>query len=266
MTARMSGCRPQPTAPDNGWRCRTQGKAPPARPCEFRQFVGFTTNSPLALLPGLWICFGRRGRQCGMRDRRIVAVLHRDGGGAADWRPGRQPVMRGRHWSSGAGRASPPGIVLAMKSTHVGDTSAKPEPKPRGEVASHRRLVLRSALSAAAADVAVLGGQYRAWAVRRRACAANYARLHPLERGNADPAAVRGAPRSARLADHPKERRRADPDRLRRVLRLQHDGLLRPAIHDGDQRTAAAIGWAAVRCDVDLRAVRRAVDAAAGLR
>ncbi len=70
----------------------------------------------------------------------------------------------------------------------------------------------------------------------------------------------------ARLADDPKHCRPADADRVYGLLRLQHDGLLRPAIHHGDQRAAAAIGRAVVRGDVDLRAVRRPADASASRR
>ena len=63
-----------------------------------------------------------------------------------------------------------------------------------------------------------------------------------------------------------KTRRTDDAARAHRLLRLQHDGLLRPAIHDRDQRTAAAVDRAAVCRAVDLRVVRRSSDAAASRR
>src|SRR5580704_2767243 len=65
-------------------------------------------------------------------------------------------------------------------------------------------------------------------------------------------------------AGNPQAHRSDDGARADRHLRLQHDGLLRPAIHDGDQRTAAAIHRAVMRGIVDLCAVRRSSHAAAG--
>jgi hypothetical protein len=41
----------QPTAPDNGWRCRKQGKAAPTHRCDFRQIFGFREDLPLVLPP-----------------------------------------------------------------------------------------------------------------------------------------------------------------------------------------------------------------------
>ena len=48
--------------------------------------------------------------------------------------------------------------------------------------------------------------------------------------------------------------------------RLQHHGLLRPAVHHRDQRLVAAIGGAAVRRAVDLCFVSRSSHVAPGLR
>ena len=129
-----------------------------------------------------------------------------------------------------------------------------------------RRLVVRPALSAAVAHLVVLGRQYRARTLRCRTYPADDACVRPVGRRVSDLAAVCRRPSGARLADHPQARGDDDAARVHRLLRLQHDGLLRPAIHHRDQRLAAAIDRAAVRRAVDFCAVRRPPDLAASQR
>ena len=138
---------------------------------------------------------------------------------------------------------------------------ARREPKPG------RRLAVRPALSVAVADVVVLGRQCRSRPLRRRPHSADHAVLHPLELGLSwcccrlprGISAAIGRPSAS-------TRRSVDAARAHRLLRLQHDGLLRPAIHHRHQRASAAIGRAAVRRVVDFCSVPRPADAAPGGR
>ena len=155
--------------------------------------------------------------------------------------------------SSSPRNSLPPGIL-----DHGVGTRARHEP--------HGRLAVRPALSPARAHLAVLGRQYGSRPLHRRPRSADHAGVHPLER-RVCRSCCRSPPAiCARLAADPQARGRDDAARVHRLLRLQHAGLLRPAIHHGDQRPAAAVGRAAVRGDVDLRAVRRPADAAPSRR
>ena len=196
-----------------------------------------------------------------MAVRRIVAVL-RPTSGSQPIRGSSRPVMRSRHWSRGARRASSRAISSGSRDAMSGVHAPKSSQSRRriGGWLFDQPYLLLSLTSLFWAGNTVLGR---------------------FVAGHVPPitlAFIRWAaatlillPFAARhlIRDWPVIRKHAgaaDPDRVHRFLRLQHDGLLRPAIHDRDQRAVAAIGRAAVRRDVDVRAVRRPADAAPGRR
>src|SRR5689334_19826149 len=108
-------------------------------------------------------------------------------------------------------------------------------------------LAQQPALSAAQPDLAVLGRQYRAGALRRRACAADDTVLRALDRRVCDAAAVRAAASEARLAGAAGETAAGAGAVGDGLCLQQRDLLLGPAIYRGAQRAADPVVRPAVR-------------------
>jgi hypothetical protein len=174
--------------------------------------------------------------------------------------------MRRRHWSLPAVHDSswrlkidrPRDVTGRGKRIHGGGRRLFSRPQALGAT--------RSTLSSLVPDLAVLGRQHDCRPRQRRTHSAVDALLHPLGRRVSYPAAVRRAPSRPRLADDPQACRHAGAARLLRLLLLQRDHLLRPAIYDRDQRPVDAVERSVVRGAVELFVARRAPDAAPGRR
>ena len=110
-----------------------------------------------------------------------------------------------------------------------------------------------SRLSAALADLFILVRQRHRRALCRRIHSAGHALGHPLGWRFCNSAAVRRNPPYSRLAAHKKACRLPNAARADGFLGVQHNGLLRPAFHDRDQRPVVAVGIAAVRRLVVIR-------------
>jgi len=170
--------------------------------------------------------------------------------------------MRRRHWSLPAVRDS----SFRLKTGRPRDLTARGQRIHGGSRGLFSRTqtpgTARSALSSFVPDLAVLGRQYDCRPRQRRTHSAVDALLHPLGRRVPYPAAVLRAPSRPRLADDPQACRHAGAARVLRLLLLQRDHLLRPAIYDRDQRPVDAVERSVVRGAVELFVARRAPDSA----
>ena len=127
-------------------------------------------------------------------------------------------------------------------------------------------LAQQPALSAVEPDLAVLGRQYRARALRRRPCAADDAVLRPVDRRVPHAAAVRLAASEARLAGVAGAAAADGGAVGDRVCLQQRAVLLGAAIHPGAERAADPVFRTAVRGAVVAGPVRRAADLGAARR
>src|ERR1700676_52070 len=122
------------------------------------------------------------------------------------------------------------------------------------------------ALSAAQPDVAVLGRQYRARALRRRPRAADDVVLPQMDRRVLHAAAVCLAASQARLAGAARTSSADDGAVGDRVCHQQRAVVLGAAVHPGAERAADPVVWAAVRGAVVAAIVWRPPDLGAARR